>query len=192
MIRAFFLQSSSKYKQLLLLFGLFSLFNSSDMFLILALKEKGFTTSATILHYIVFNLSFVMLSWPIGILSDKMDRMKILIIGFLLFAVTYFILAYCNAPFFTYIAFGIYGMYNASTDGISKAIVGKEIKTEHKATALGLLGMIQSIMMLLSSIIAGVLWANCGYIIALLFSALGIVTTALIFLGYYLSSFKKR
>ncbi len=67
----------------------FTLFNSSDAFLLLVLKEKGFSDTALIGVYIFYNVSYALLSYPLGALADKIGLKIVLLGGLLLFVVVY-------------------------------------------------------------------------------------------------------
>jgi MFS family permease len=186
-LQNFFLSSPKAFKRVLLLFSLFSLFNSSDMFLLLILKEKGFSISLSLWHYIAFNLSLVVCSWPIGIASDKWNKEKLLWIGFLFFSISYFLIGFCDQTIFTFLGFLLYGLYYACTDGISKSLVADTVQKEYKATALGLLSTIQSVLMLVGSLITGIIWQFTSGKIALIVSACGVLVVTVIFYLYSLS-----
>lgn len=88
--------SSSQYKKLVTGLLLFALFNSSDVFLLLKMKESGLTDTAVIGVYIFYNLIFALLAYPVGILADKLGLKKIFIAGLFIFALVYVGFAFNN------------------------------------------------------------------------------------------------
>ena len=87
------------YKRLITGLLIFTLFNSSDVFLILKMKNAGYNDIIVIGTYIFYNLVFVAFSYPLGILADKVGMKKILVMGFILFALTYIGMAYAESQF---------------------------------------------------------------------------------------------
>ena len=78
----FWKEAPKDYKILTVLFTLFSLVNSSDVFLILRSKDISHSTSAAILVYVFYNFVYASASYPVGILSDKLGRKIYLSQGF--------------------------------------------------------------------------------------------------------------
>jgi MFS family permease len=159
---AYWQNANTDYKKLLIVFGFFALFNSSDMFLILRLQQCGVSTQHCIYYYLLFNIIFSISAFPIGVLSDKLSKPLLLVIGFLLFAITYSLMAFGNNYYYFIIAFITYGLYNACTDGISKAMIVNSCSPLHKGKALGTFSMVQSLLFLGAGIITGLLWQIDG------------------------------
>ncbi|MCH8326047.1 MAG: MFS transporter, partial [Bacteroidetes bacterium] len=112
----FWKTASSKYKMLLLIVTLFSLVNSSDVFLIL--KTKAISDSATmaILGYVFYNIVYAGLSYPLGKLSDKYGKKKIYSGGLLIFSLVYLGFATLENVYIIWALFALYGLYAAATD----------------------------------------------------------------------------
>ena len=150
--------SSTGYKKLMLALALFALFNSSDLFLLMKLKASGLNDQHVIGAYILYNLVFALASFPLGHLGDKIGLKKTFCFGLLLFAITYAGFG-LNTSFIGFIAlYVVYGIYNAATDGISKALVSNMVPKGETASAIGTYAAITSIMLLLSSTLAGLIW----------------------------------
>lgn len=80
------------------------------------------------------------------------------------------------------ILFIAYGAYTAFISGAERALVAESSPEGYKGTVLGVYGMIQGIGLLLSSIIAGVMWDRIGSNAPFWFGGiLGIVSAVLIF-----------
>ena len=68
----------------------FTLFNSSDVFLLLQIKQAGLNDTSVIGVYIFYNLIYALFAFPVGIIADKIGLKTIFIVGLMLFATVYF------------------------------------------------------------------------------------------------------
>ncbi|MES2649031.1 MAG: MFS transporter [Bacteroidota bacterium] len=160
----------------------FTLFNSSDVFLLLKVKDAGINDTNIITIYIFYNLVYAIAAFPMGMLADWLGVKKIFIFGLLLFAVVYVGMAYANQSFHFYTLFFLYGIYAAATEGISKAWITNISGKEDTATAIGTYSAFQSICTMLASTIAGLLWFQFGAFFTFLTSSIAVVIIALYFL----------
>ncbi len=157
----------------------FTLFNSSDVFLLLKIKEAGFSDSVVIGLYIFYNLVFAASSYPLGILADKLGMKKILVSGLFLFALAYVSMAFADSIFLFFSVFFIYGIYAAATEGVAKAWITNACEKEKTATAIGTFTAFQSIATLMASTAAGFLWFKFGATSTFLLSGVMAATVAL-------------
>lgn len=140
----------------------FTLFNSSDAFLLLALKEHSLSDTMMIGVYIFYNLVYALFSYPIGILADKVGLKTMLITGLFLFAIAYAGMGFASSVAVFALLFFLYGIYAACTEGISKALISNMAEKSETATALGFYNSFASIFTLFASSLAGVLWFAAG------------------------------
>lgn len=166
------------YRQLVIGLLLFTLFNSSDVFLLLKIKQAGLTDTNVITVYIFYNLVYALAAFPIGILADKIGLKKIFISGLVLFAVVYFGMAFNTNLYIFFLLFLIYGIYAAATEGISKAWISNISDKKDTATAIGTYSGFQSICTMIASTMAGLIWYQFGE--AATFITSGIVTVFVI------------
>jgi len=159
------------YRKLLIPLILFALFNSSDMLLILKVKESTGNENQAIMVYIFFNLVYALSSFPLGRLADLFDMKKVFLAGLLLYTATYTGMALSDSTTVFYAIFGMYGIYMAATEGISKAWITNLVGKEEAGTAVGLYVSLQSISLMVASTVAGLIWNNCGASPAFLLSA---------------------
>jgi MFS family permease len=161
--------SPLQYRKLIIGLLAFTLFNSSDIFLLLKAKEAGLNDSAVIGVYIFYNLVYALCAFPIGILADKIGLKKMFVFGISLFAIVYFGMAFSTDIYTIAILFFIYGVYAAATEGISKAWISNISERKDTATAIGTYSGFQSICTMLASSLAGLIWfkfgANTSFII---------------------------
>jgi MFS family permease len=154
--------ATPEYKKLVLGLLLFALFNSSDIFLLLKTKEVTGNDNITIAAYVFYNLVYALASYPLGVLADKLGFKKVLLFGFLLFAIVYGSFAFQPSATVIFILFFIYGIYAGATEGVSKAWITNIAHDNNTATAIGFYTSFESVCTLLASIIAGALWAGFG------------------------------
>lgn len=180
----FSLQSFNKpYKLFLLVNLLFALGNSSDAFLILRTQSLGYTASGAVLLYVLFNVFYSLLSFPLGKLSDRLGARPILIASFLLFAVVYSGFGIAGSGFILWILFPMYGLYMAMSEGISKAYISNLVPSETRATAIGLFYTSTGIITFFSNLIAGLLWNYIGISAPFYFGAICSLLAAVVFLN---------
>lgn len=172
----------SQFKFFLLVMAIFSLGNSSDTFLILRAKDLGLTLSLTILAYVLFNITYTLISTPAGHLSDRIGTKKVFLAGILIYAAVYLAFAFVGNKALIWPLFAIYGFYIALTDGISKALVGSFIKSDIAGTAYGVLQTTISIFTLLASVIGGFLWSAVSPEATFLFGAVCAISAFFLFL----------
>ncbi len=159
----------------------FCLGNSSNTFLLLKAQEKGFSASQVILLYLIFNIAASALAIPAGKFSDRFGRSKILVPGYLIYGLVYLGFAFLSSKSAIFMLFIAYGAYNAFISGAERAFIAENSPAGLKGTILGLYGMLQGIGLLLSSIIAGLMWDNINSNAPFLFGGiLGIVSAATI------------
>ena len=163
-------ESPATYRKLVGALLVFTLFNSSDVFLLLKIKEAGFNDATVIGVYIFYNLIYALFSYPLGILADKIGMKKIFVSGLILFAVVYVGMAYTESKIIFIALFFLYGVYAAATEGIAKAWIANICKKENTATAIGTYTAFQSIATLIASSLAGVIWFSFGASVTFLLS----------------------
>lgn len=161
----------SQFKLFLLVTALFSLGNSSDSFLILQSKNLGLSLISVVLVYVVYNISYTLLSAPAGALADRFGAKYVFPLGLIIYALVYFGFALNTRMQFVWILFAVYGVYIALTDGVSKALIGTFITPDKAGTAYGATQTIVSLMTLLASVIGGLLWTVIGPYATFLFGA---------------------
>jgi len=159
------------YKKILILITVFSFVNSSDVFLILKSKDVSGSSTLAIFGYIFYNLIYAGASYPFGGLSDKFGKRKIFSFGLIMFSFVYFGFALASKIGFLWMLFALYGIYAASTEGISKAWVSDLIPDEQRGSGIGLLTMMTSLAIMLGSFLTGILWDKFGPPVPFLVSA---------------------
>lgn len=180
-----FSQLPKKYYFFLFIIFLFALGNSTDALLLVKTSETGIQQAYIPFIYMIFYTVSVIVSIPIGKLSDRIGREKLIILGFIIYSVVYFFFgAFNNISVFIFL-FVLYGFYSALTDGTQKAMVSDLVPKELKGTGFGLYHAVLGITLLPASLIAGFLYDRVnssapfyfGAVMSLLATVLMIVFT---------------
>lgn len=172
------------YKRLVIGLLLFTLINSSDVFLLLKAKEAGLDDTSVIEIYIFYNLIYAIAAYPMGQLSDAIGFKKTLLIGFLLFGIVYLGMGYSHELTTFFVLFFLYGVYAAATESIGKAWISNITDKRDIATAIGTYTGFQSIFTMMASTFAGWIWFSFGAKATFLFSGLGALLTAVYILVF--------
>ena len=146
------------FRRLLAVMLLFTLGNSSDMFLILRAQQLGIGTGAVVLLFAVYNAVYSAASYPAGALSDRIGRKRVMMAGLAVFALVYAGFGLVRGPGWLWLLFAVYGLYQGLTDGTSRALVVDLVSPELRGTALGVYAMVTGLAALPASVIAGLLW----------------------------------
>ncbi len=168
-------QSTKKYKLLVAGLLVFTLFNSSDAFLLLSIKSRGFSDTYMIGVYIFYNMVYALLSFPIGILADKFGLARTLILGFFVFAAVYLLMGFAVFSWQFIAIFGLYALYAATTEGISKALISNLANKDQVATAIGFYTSFASIFTMLASSLGGLIWYTLGMKAMFIISGAGVL-----------------
>lgn len=174
-------QSPAVYRKVVAGLLVFTLFNSSDVFLLLQAKQAGLNDTMVIGVYIFYNLVYAMFAFPMGILADNIGLKTIFIMGLLLFAAVYFGMALNSNLYIFFGLFFLYGVYASATEGISKAWISNITGKMDTATAIGTFSGLQSICTMLASSLTGFIWFKFGAATAFILTA----TMTLIVAAYF-------
>ncbi len=156
---------SPRLRRFLIVVGIFALGNSSNQFLLLRMKNLGWSTLSVLLLYLIYNIVYSISSYPMGRLSDRIGKKKLLVLGYVLYALVYLAFALFlphAGGLLPWILFGVYGLYSGMTEGLEKALVADIAPQPQRATFLGLHATLTGIGLLPASLIAGGLWSVFG------------------------------
>jgi MFS family permease len=175
-------EGPAEYKKLVFGLLLFTLFNSSDVFLLLQAKQSGLNDTFVIGIYIFYNLIYALCAFPIGFLADKVGLKTVFVIGLTLFSIVYFGMAINTNLYLFFALFFLYGIYASATEGISKAWISNITDKKDTATAIGTFSGLQSICTMLASSLAGLIWFQYGAKTAFLVTAIATIIIILYFI----------
>ncbi len=160
------------FKIFILVTILFTLGNSSDAFLLLRAKDLKVGIVFIPLLWLLFNLTYTFVSIPVGALSDKIGRKKVLLLGFLIYGLTYLGFGTASKVYQIWLLFAFYGVYYGFSNGTMRAYVADLVEEERKATAYGIFHGVVGLAALPSSLLFGLLWQSFGPFFAFIFGAI--------------------
>ena len=146
----------------MIIVGLFDLGNSSDAFLVLRARERGLNVAGVLAMLITFNLVYTLSSAPAGAWSDRIGRRKVIVGGWLVYAVIYLGFALAGKGWHVWVLYAIYGLYYGLAYGTTKAMVADIVSPEVRGTAYGTYNAVLGILDFPASLIAGILWEGLG------------------------------
>lgn len=181
-----------KYWFFLAIVFIFTLGNSTDALLLVKANEAGLKVAFIPLVFLLTNAVSVVASIPVGSLADRIGKEKILITGFLIYAVVYFGFGFSEGKGALIALFALYGIYSAATDGIQKAFISDSIDSNKKGTGLGIYNGLLGITLLPASLIAGVLYDKVNSSVPFYFGAVTASISAILMLVFLLRFKKSR
>jgi len=149
----------TRFKVFLAIMAVFTLGNSSDFFLILRAQNIEAPLVQVVLMLVLFNIVYAVSSMPMGILSDKLGRRRVIAAGWLVYGLVYLGFALASQVWQAWLLFAAYGVYYGMVEGVGKAFVADLVIPEKRGTAYGLYNGVLSLMLLPASVIAGALWS---------------------------------
>ncbi len=176
-----------RFKFFVIIAGLFAFGNSSNMFLILKAEQVGVQTVMIPIVYLLFNLVYSLSSIPAGMAADRFGRKRVILLGFILFAVLYYGFAIVSDTKAIWILFGFYGLFMGLTEGIQKAFLATIIPQDFKATAFGVYNTVVGIAMFPASLIGGWLWDNISPSATFYFGAITASLSAALFIVFIIA-----
>lgn len=174
-----------KYYFFLFIIFLFTLGNSTDALLLIKASDVGITNEFIPIIYLTFNSVSVVFSIPAGVLSDKIGRERLILFGYMLYSLIYFLFGKASTGIAVIVLFALYGLYSAATDGVQKALVSDIIQENKRRTALGIYNCIIGVTLLPASVIAGVLYEKINYSAPFYFGSAMAFTAFILMVVFY-------
>ena len=177
---------------LVIIIGVFSLGAFNHSFVLLKSADLGIEQNFVPIIYAIINITHTVIGIPAGILSDRVGKEKMLIIGFLLFVISVLLMYFSEKNNIIYIISIplIYGLYVGISETVQRALVSKYVSEHNRGTAFGFYGLTIGICLLIGNVTFGFLWDNYDISIALLYS-LSLSSLAIIFLFSFIKNFLK-
>ncbi|MGB9521848.1 MAG: MFS transporter, partial [Anaerolineales bacterium] len=119
----------------LVIVGIFTLGNSSDAFLVLRAQNLGISVSGILLMLAMFNLIYALVSTPAGSLSDRIGRRRLIIGGWLVYAMIYLGFAFAQSAWQIWVLYVVYGLYYGMAFGTANALVADLVPENLRGTA---------------------------------------------------------
>jgi MFS family permease len=169
----------------------FTLGNSADALLLVKATETGIDKTYIPFLYMIFNVVSVIFAVPVGKLSDKIGREKLIICGFIVYSFTYFLFGRFSSINVIVLLFISYGFYSALTDSSQKAMISDIVSKELKGTGYGLYHAVLGITLLPASLIAGILYDKVNSSAPFYFGSAMALTATLLMIIYVLVTGRK-
>jgi MFS family permease len=146
----------------MIIVGIFDLGNSSDAFLVLRAQERGLNVLSVLGMLATFNLVYTLVSTPAGSLSDRVGRRRVIVGGWLVYALIYLGFALAGTGWHVWVLYALYGVYYGLAYGTTKAMVADIVAPELWGTAYGTYNAVLGILDFPASLMAGLLWDGIG------------------------------
>ncbi len=161
----------------------FTIANSSDLFLLMRTRELGLTETQVPLVWMLFNVTYVLAAYPIGLLADRVGRPRLYLGGFVLYSVVYAGFALNLAGAAVWLLMGLYGIYYGVAESLGRALVSDFVKPEVRPLAYGIHHFAVSVGALPANLLFGFLWQTFGAPSAFLAGAAFSVLAGAVFLA---------
>lgn len=147
------------FRRYLLVLALFTLGNSSNMFLLLRARDLGLPQAEVPILWALTSLVAALLSTPLSSLSDRLGRTRLIVSGWVVYAIFYFVLGVQHDNTWAlWPMFAGYGVFLAATEGAEKALVADLVPRESAGTAYGWYNLVVGLFLLPASVVFGWLW----------------------------------
>ena len=173
-----------RFRWFLLVVTVFAIGNSSDVFLILRAQQVGIATVTIPVVYLLFNLVYSVSSIFAGMAADRFGRKRIILCGFVLFAVVYYGFATVADVKVVWVLFALYGIYMGLTEGVQKAFLTTIIPSDFKAMAFGVYNTAIGLAMFPASFIGGWLWDHISPAATFYFGAVTAISAAVALVAF--------
>lgn len=160
------------FRRYLLVLALFTLGNSSNMFLLLRARDLGLADYQVPLLWALVSFSAMLFSTPLSALSDRIGRSKLIVSGWGIYGIFYLVMGFDGNSLLLWPLFAFYGLFMAATEGAEKAYVADFSPPSMLGTAYGWFNMVTGFTLLPASILFGSIWQAFGSRTAFVFSAL--------------------
>jgi MFS family permease len=148
----------TRFKVFLAIMAVFTLGNSSDFFVILRAQNLEAPLIQVIMMLVLFSATEAITSLPMGMLSDKLGRKRVITLGWFVYALVYLGFALASSIWQMWLLFACYGIYYGAVEGVARAFVADLVTEKKRGTAYGLYHGIVGLTLLPASLIAGWLW----------------------------------
>jgi MFS family permease len=140
----------------------FALARFSEAFLVLKAQAEGLALVLIPLVFVWMNIVYAISATPVGILSDKMGRMKLLLCGLGALFFADLTLALVPGLGGVFVGVGLWGLYLGLSQGLLSALVADTAPEALRGTAFGIFNLVTGGALLIASVLAGWVWHAFG------------------------------
>lgn len=155
----------------LVILFVFILSCSSDAFLLMRANELGVPAFLLPALWMFFNVVKAMTTLPLGILSDRIGRRRVILYGWTVYIAVYVGFALADSAWQAWILFMAYGLFYGFTEGSERAILADTARPDERGEAFGWYYFIVGLGSLPASLLFGSVWQRAGAPAAFLLSA---------------------
>lgn len=148
--------------KLLVVVGLFTLMRFSEAFLVLRGQNAGLGAAYAPLALVVMSAVYMLSAWPAGMLSDRLPRLGVLVVGCLVMVGADLLLAFGNGEAAVLTGIGLWGLHMGLTEGLLAAYVADDAPEDLRGSAFGAMNLVRGVLVLVASVAAGALWTYGG------------------------------
>ena len=142
--------------------SVFMLSRFSEAFLVLVGNRAGLTSALTPLALVAMNLAYLLSAYPVGKLSDRIEKPQLLVLGCAILAVANCTLAFATTPGLLIVGALLWGLHMGFTEGVFAAMVANSAPQDLRGSAFGIFNLLRGLVLLVASVAAGVLWEEVG------------------------------
>jgi MFS family permease len=161
-VRSAWAEMPEGFRRYLAVVLLFTLGNSTDAFLLLRAQQLGVPVSLLPAIWVVLHLVKMSFSVPGGIISDRIGRRKVIVAGWIIYAVVYAAFGAADRQWHAWALFAVYGVFFGLTEGVEKALVADVAPAHLRGSAFGLYHLFVGIGALPASLLFGLVWQGSG------------------------------
>ena len=107
---------------------------------------------------VLLNVTYAAISLPAGVLSDRIGRKRVIVLGWFIYAIVYLGFAVASSVWLVWLLFAGYGIYYGIVEGVARAFVADLVTEDRRGTAYGLYHGVVGLTLLPASLLAGWLW----------------------------------
>ena len=142
--------------------AIFTLARFSEAFLVLRAQNVGVPIVLVPAVLVVMNVVYALAAYPAGVLSDRVGRYGILIVGLIVLMAADLVLAIIPSILGAAVGVALWGLHMGLTQGVLSTLVADHSPPELRGSAFGYFNLVTGLAMLLASIVAGEFWDATG------------------------------
>ncbi|HET8937110.1 MAG TPA: MFS transporter [Polyangiales bacterium] len=152
--------------------GVFALGNASDAFLLLRSRELGVDVALLPILWTCFHVVKVGATYVFGRLSDRVSRIGLLQLGWLVYFVTYLLFGQASEAWHAWALFGVYGLFYGLTEPVERALIKEMAPSALQGRAYGYFNLVSGLCAIPAGLLTGYLWQELSPAWALQIGAL--------------------
>jgi MFS family permease len=168
-------------RRYLLVVGLFTLGNASNVFLLLRARQLGVGEAQIPLLWATLSAVAMVGSAPLAGWSDRIGRRRLLVAGYASYGVLYLLIGQLQSgSLWLWPLFAGYGLFLSATEGVEKALVADLAPAGERGTAFGWFNLVTGLALLPASLLFGGLMQSYGAAVAFVVAAASALLAALL------------